>query len=156
NFTMIFTLCSLSIAIPPGADAYPLADNLILPVDVDVLAVLPHTHYLGKTLEGLAVFPGGARQRLLYIPDWDFNWQGDYRYSRPVHLPAGTVLQMRYVYDNSSANPRNPNQPPKEVLYGPQSSDEMGELWFQVQTRNTNDLSRLAEASNENHNKTLA
>ena len=156
NATMVFTLCSFNIAIPPGERAYPLEDNLTLPVDVDVIAVLPHTHYLGKTLEGRAVFPGGAQQRLLYIPDWDFNWQGDYRYSRPVHLPAGTILQMRYLYDNSTANARNPNNPPKEVLYGPQSLDEMGELWFQVRAGSTNDLSRLAQACNENHNRAFA
>ena len=113
---------------------------------VDILGVLPHAHYLGKELEGLARLPDGSTRRLVRIPDWDFNWQGDYRYAHPVHLPAGTILQMRYLYDNSAANPHNPNQPPKEVWYGLQSTDEMGELWFQVLLENTNDEARLEAA----------
>ncbi len=156
NLTAVFVLCSFTLDIPAGTNDYLVEDSFVLPVDVEALSVLPHTHYLGKRIEGWAVFPGGTREPLLRIPDWDFNWQGDYRYARPVHLPAGTILQMRYLYDNSNTNPRNPNQPPKEVRYGPQSSDEMGELWFQVQLKNTNDLARLAEASNEHHARAFA
>jgi Flp pilus assembly protein TadD len=39
---------------------------------------------------------------------------------------------MRYHYDNSAANARNPNNPPKEVRTGLTSTDEMGHLWLQV------------------------
>jgi tetratricopeptide (TPR) repeat protein len=85
----------------------------------------------------------------LLIPHWDFNWQGEYRYSHPIHVPAGTILEMHYVFDNSSTNPANSNRPAKEVLCGPQSSDEMAELWFQVRLSGTNDASRLAEACNQ-------
>ena len=38
---------------------------------------------------------------------------------------------MDYSYDNSSGNLANPHSPPKRVTYGPESSDEMAELWFQ-------------------------
>jgi tetratricopeptide (TPR) repeat protein len=117
---------------------------------------LPHTHYLGKRLEGSALLPDGTSESLLSIPDWDFNWQGDYRYSHPVHLPAGTSLRMRFVYDNSAENPRNPNQPPREVLYGPQSSDEMGELWFQVRLNSTNDAALLSAAYNNKNRRMFA
>jgi Flp pilus assembly protein TadD len=120
-----------------------------LPVDSEILAVLPHAHYLGKRLEGTAFLPDGRRRALLRIPDWDFNWQGDYRYAKPMHLPAGTRLEMHFTYDNSAANPRNPNQPPKRVQYGPQSRDEMAELWFQVRLRNSEDAARLSQAYND-------
>jgi Flp pilus assembly protein TadD len=149
NSLITFPLCSLNIDIPPGTNAYQVEGSLVLPVECDLLAVLPHTHYLGKRLEGSAVLPDGRRRALLRIPDWDFNWQGDYRYSHPMRLPAGTTLQMRYLYDNSAANPRNPNQPPKAVRYGPETSDEMAELWFQVRLMNTNDAARLTTACNE-------
>jgi tetratricopeptide (TPR) repeat protein len=104
-------------------------------------------------MQGSAELPDGRSLELLSIPDWDFNWQGDYRYAAPIPLPAGTRLQMRFVFDNSSANPRNPNHPPKEVLYGPQSSDEMGELWFQVRLSGTNDAALLAAAYNEKNRR---
>ena len=38
---------------------------------------------------------------------------------------------MRIRYDNSAANPRNPNHPPKLVLTGNRSEDEMGHVWLQ-------------------------
>lgn len=149
------TALKTNAAIPPGTNAYLVEDSFVLPLAVDLLAVLPHTHYLGKKLQGFAELPDGSTKRLISIPDWDFNWQGDYRYAHPVHLPRGTTLRMQYWYDNSAANPRNPNQPPKEVRYGPQSTDEMGELWFQVRLQNTNEFSLLAEACNEHQSQTF-
>ena len=85
-------------------------------MDVDVLAVYPHAHYLGHVLEGYATLPNGQRKWLIRIPDWDPNWQGAYHYRQSIFLPKGTVISMRYHYDNSSANPRNPNQPPRRVV----------------------------------------
>ena len=132
NATVLFTLGSLSLAIPPGETNYLVTDEFLLPAPVDLLSVLPHAHYLARELEGSVVRPDGTGEILIRIPDWDFNWQGDYRFAPPIHLPAGSRLRMRYRYDNSAANPRNPHSPPREVVYGPQSTDEMAELWFQA------------------------
>lgn len=155
NATLVIALSSLNIDIPPGTNSY-IQDDFQLPVDVDLLSVLPHAHYLGKRLEGTARMLDGSIRELLSIPDWDFSWQGDYRYTRPIHLTAGTLLQMRFLFDNSTANPRNPNNPPKEVLYGPQSLDEMAELWFQVRLNSTNDRAVLADAYNNKNVRLIA
>jgi Tfp pilus assembly protein PilF len=50
---------------------------------------------------------------------------------------------MRFTYDNSTNNLRNPNHPPQLVMHGQQSKDEMAELWFQVLARREEDRSRL-------------
>ena len=47
-------------------------------------------------------------------------------------LPAGTKITMRYAYDNSAENVRNPNHPPVRVMAGNRASDEMAHLWLQV------------------------
>jgi tetratricopeptide (TPR) repeat protein len=91
-----------------------------------------HAHYLGKDLQGFAILPSGEKKWLLWIKDWDFKWQGDYGYAEPVRLPAGSKIVMRYTYDNSSNNVRNPHNPPKRVRWGLESTDEMGELYFQA------------------------
>jgi Flp pilus assembly protein TadD len=121
--------------IPAGAKSFLVSDDFTLPLDVDVLSVYPHAHYLGKLLEGYATLPDGKRKWLIRIPDWDLNWQSVYRYEKPVFLPKGTVVSMRYRYDNSEGNPRNPNHPPKRVVGGNGSTDEMGHLWLQVLPR---------------------
>jgi Flp pilus assembly protein TadD len=121
-----------AIDIPPGSKQFCVEDHLRLPVAADVLAVYPHAHYLGKSIEAWAVRPDGTRIDLLLIRDWDMNWQASYTYRRPVSLPAGTTLAMRIGYDNTAANPRNPLQPPGRARAGNRSQDEMGHVWFQV------------------------
>ncbi len=120
------------INIPPGDRTFAVTDELRLPRDVNVLAIYPHAHYLGKLIEAWAVLPDGSRKWLIRIPDWDINWQAVYDYRRPVFLPKGTKVAMRITYDNSTLNPRNPSNPPKLVKSGDLSTDEMGHVWLQV------------------------
>jgi len=125
-----------TIDIPPGARDFVVSEDFRLPVDVTVIAVYPHAHYLGTLLEGYATLPDGSRRWLVRILRWDLNWQAVYHYRKPVALPRGTVISMRFHYDNSAQNPRNPNIPPRRVRAGNQSTDEMGHLWLQVLTDN--------------------
>jgi Flp pilus assembly protein TadD/mono/diheme cytochrome c family protein len=124
-----------ALDIPARDSNFVVEDQLKLPVGVDVLGVYPHAHYLGKRLEGYAVLPNGEKRWLILIPDWDIDRQSVYRYRSPVFLPKGSVLHMRYTYDNSAANARNPNNPPIRVKAGNRSVDEMGHLWLQVLPR---------------------
>src|SRR5262249_8412289 len=128
-----------AIDIPPGKKDFVITDELTLPVDVDALAVYPHAHYIGKDLQGWATVPDGTKKPLVWIKDWDLNWQAVYRYQRPIFLPAGTTISMRFTYDNSAGNPRNPNRPPKRVVAGDKATDEMGHLWLQVLPRSGED-----------------
>jgi Flp pilus assembly protein TadD/mono/diheme cytochrome c family protein len=121
-----------AIDIPAGKKDFLLTDEVRMPMDVDVLAIYPHAHYLGKLMEGFATLPDGSKKWLIRIPEWDLNWQGVYRLKAPMRLPKGTLVSMRYHYDNSTDNVRNPSSPPKEVKGGNQAIDEMGHLWLQV------------------------
>lgn len=144
NTPIVLRLGSRTLDIPPGATDYGFVDEYVLPVDVDALGIYPHAHYLGKTIEVWATLPDGSDRWLLRIDDWDFNWQDVYRYAVPVPLPRGSVLQTRFTYDNSADNPRNPSRPPRRVVYGPGSMDEMAELWLQVVPRDSSDYRILA------------
>ena len=128
-----------ALDIPAGAKDFLVSDDFKLPLDVDVLAVYPHAHYLGKLLEGFATLPGGSRRWLIRIPDWDLNWQAVYHLRKPLFLPKGTVISMRFHYDNSGSAPRNPSSPPKRVRGGNQSTDEMAHFWLQVLPRGEGD-----------------
>jgi Flp pilus assembly protein TadD len=128
------------IDIPPGKKDFVITDEFELPVDVDVLGVYPHAHYLGKEIQGFATLPDGTRKWLIKITNWDINWQAVYHYVKPVFLPKGTILTMRYTYDNSADNVRNPNTPPRRVVAGNRSTDEMGHLWIQVLPRSHEDV----------------
>jgi len=126
-----------ALDIPPGARNFVVEDSLRLPVDVEVLGIYPHAHYLGKRLEAWATLPDQQKKSLILIPNWDIDRQSVYRYRNPVFLPKGSVVHMRYLYDNSSANPHNPHAPPVRVKAGNRSEDEMAHLWLQVLPVNT-------------------
>lgn len=144
-------LTALNLDIPPGATNYQIRQTYTLPVDVRVLRVSAHAHYLGKDLKGYAILPSGIRENLIWIPDWDFKWQGDYGYAHPVHLPKGSVLTLDYTYDNSAGNPRNPSSPPQRIRWGLESKDEMGELTLQLLPDNEQDWSVLARDFSRHH-----
>jgi Flp pilus assembly protein TadD len=139
NSPLKISLSSYAIDIPAGTNQFEIRDRFVLPADAFLLGLLPHAHFLAREVEGWARFPDGRVQSLLRIPDWDFNWQTDYRLVAPLFLPRGTELSMRILYDNSAENVRNPNQPPIRVRYGAGSSDEMGELWLQLLLRSPED-----------------
>ena len=128
------------IDIPAGATNYTVARSMELPADVELMAVMPHAHYLATDVRFKARLPDGTTRSLLWIPRWNFNWQEVYRYEHPVHLPRGAQLEFSISYDNSDGNVRNPSHPPRRVAFGPQSTDEMGELWLQLMPDNPNDL----------------
>jgi tetratricopeptide (TPR) repeat protein len=136
-----------ALDIPAGTRDFPIADDFRLPLDADVLAIYPHAHYLGKLLEAFATLPDGSKKWLIRIPSWDSNWQAVYYYREPVSLPRDSVIHMRFHYDNSGENPRNPNRPPKRVRAGNRATDEMGHLWLQILPRGAGDHRReLQEA----------
>jgi Flp pilus assembly protein TadD len=135
-----------NIDIPPGDARYVVDDEFVTPVDVEVLAVQPHAHTRATRVRADSTLPDGTRRLLLEVPSWDFRWQHVYRFERPVTLPKGTRLSMQYVFDNSSANPRNPDVPPRRVTWGQRSSDEMGDVWLQLRTSTDADRARLVDA----------
>jgi len=136
----ILRLGSQGIDISPGDAQYIVEDRYTLPVDTTLLALQPHAHYRAKDVSGTATLPDGTTRTLIHIGNWDFRWQHVYRYTEPIRLPKGTTVAMKYVYDNSPENPRNPQVPTARVRWGQRSHDEMGDLWFQLAT--TNDADR--------------
>lgn len=113
------------INIPPNKPDHLESYTATLPTDVTLYGLMPHMHLLGRTFKSYAVKPDGTEVPLIKINDWDFNWQINYSYKKPIQLPAGTKVHIDVVYDNSTGNPRNPNNPPKRVYFGEETTDEM-------------------------------
>ena len=135
---------SRSIDIPPGESHYEVhAQSQPLPAEVKVLGIFPHMHYLGREMKVAAVKPDGVTVPMIWIRDWDFNWQGAYVYEPPLALPKGTVINVDAVYDNSSDNPKNPSNPPKRVHWGEQTTDEMCLCATTVVTKTPADLVKI-------------
>jgi hypothetical protein len=92
--------------------------------DATLLALHPHMHLRGKDFEYQIVYPDGKKETLLSVPQYDFNWQMIYRVKEPMHLPKGSQIRCVAHYDNSTANPANPDAT-KAVHWGEQTWEEM-------------------------------
>jgi len=132
-----------NIDIPPGEKNYVVKGTARTFANMRAYSVLAHAHYLGKEMKAIATLPDGTTLPLLWIKDWDFNWQDRYVYKQPVDLPKGTKIDVTITYDNSADNPRNPCNPPRRVQWGVQSYDEMGAVIFQTMTSSDADEKAL-------------
>ncbi len=93
----------------------------------------PHMHLRGKAMAMEAITPDGKTQVLSYVPNYSFNWHVNYVYddeAAPI-LPKGTILKVTAWYDNTEANPNNPDAN-QWVGEGDRTVDEMGHAWVNI------------------------
>ena len=126
--------------IPAGDAAWRTSASYTLPKGVTVVGVVPHMHLLGKAVSVRAEMPDGSKKRLVDIPAWNYAWQDEFYYQEPFPLPAGTRIVMEGVFDNSAANPSNPSKPPRRVVWGDGTLDEMLFCFLLVSAERTEDL----------------
>lgn len=112
-------------ALLPNKTDQEVKAAFIIPFDATLWAVLPHMHMLGKDMTVTATFPDKTQKTLIEVKNWEFNWQMAYRYKEPVKIPKGTRISLVARYDNTTANPNQPSNPPKLVTFGEQTTDEM-------------------------------
>lgn len=118
------TMINFDVDIPAGEVRHKMTDTFTTPVDLEIVDVVPHMHYIGKEMKLTATLPDGTVKPLIWV-DWDFNWQDLYRYREVVKLPAGTRIDLEAYFDNSADNPYNPNSPPENIGFGEETTDEM-------------------------------
>jgi Copper type II ascorbate-dependent monooxygenase, C-terminal domain len=109
--------------IPRDNDHYPVKGSIWVQQDCEIHSVMPHMHLLGKEITMTP--PEGERRTLVAIKDWDYNWQETYFFQEPIKVVSGTRFDIEAVYDNSANNPNNPFAPPRPVLFGNQTTNEM-------------------------------
>lgn len=124
----LILMANNEVDIPAGERAFKRADSFTVPVDFEVGNIWGHMHMIGPELRVWAGLPDGTRRELLLIDDWDFNWQDTYSYTQPFVLPKGTVVRAEWTWDNTADNARNSNSPPRRIVLGEGSTDEMSGL----------------------------
>ncbi|WP_435018669.1 hypothetical protein TA3x_000653 [Tundrisphaera sp. TA3] len=134
---------SQDIRLPAGEADVKVKAKWFVPVDVELLAVAPHMHQLGRDMTITATLPDNRVVNLLHIADWDPDWQGTYTYEAPLHLPKGSTIHVVGRFDNTN-RPGNPNRPPKLVKFGLGSADEMCVAYLAV-VKTGQDLTRPGE-----------
>jgi thiol-disulfide isomerase/thioredoxin/mono/diheme cytochrome c family protein len=113
--------------IPPNDPNYKIEARYTFKEPTRLLSVNPHSHVRGKAFK-YELYPdgnlAGKADVLLDLPRYDFNWQIEHQFAKPVDVPAGAVLVVTGWYDNSKDNPANPD-PSRAVRFGEQTWNEM-------------------------------
>jgi hypothetical protein len=115
---------NLNFAIHPFARDHAVQADWTTSSRIKVHRLNPHMHLRGKRMKYEVFYPGGSRETLLSVPDYDFNWQLGYELSEPKVLPPGSRIVVSGAFDNSPENLANPD-PSATVRWGDQSSMEM-------------------------------
>lgn len=118
------------LAIPPRTVDHRVERTWQVADDILLLGLFPHMHLRGQSFRYEAHYPDGTTEILLNVPRYDFGWQNRYDFVTPKRIVAGTVLRCIARYDNSAANPANPD-PSATVHTGTQSTDEMFNGYFE-------------------------
>ena len=92
--------------------------------EVTIFGFNVHMHLRGKSSRFVLHLPNGRSGTVFEIPKWDFNWQREYYLTTPIVVPRGTRVEYIAEWDNSAANPFNPD-PSRRVEFGAQTEDEM-------------------------------
>lgn len=114
----------MRLSIPANTSDVKFTAVSTIPVDGDLVSMMPHAHVRGKAFEYKITRPDGSSEIALSVPKYDFNWQLTYWLEKPIHMPKGTKVELTAWYDNSANNPYNPD-PNKEVHWGEQTTEEM-------------------------------
>ena len=110
------SVANTGIRIPPGAGHHAEEGFFQPDEDMQILAFSPHMHVRGKAMTYRIVHGDGSTETLLDVPKYDYNWQWLYYPTEPVDLPASSRIEVTAVWDNSEANPANPD-PTREIIY---------------------------------------
>lgn len=116
--------------IPAGSADQEVTECHTFTKDIYITSLTPHMHYRGKSMRIVAAYPDGRKETLLYVPEYNFNWQITYRPVEPIHLPKGSRVEIEAHFDNSRNNPLNPD-PAQVVRWGSASESEMMDGWVE-------------------------
>lgn len=107
--------------------------KFVVPFDIKLRSLMPHSQLLGNTWEVFTVNPDTKKaQVLLKIEDWDLKWKDQFDFAEPVILKKGTVIHTLAQYDNTLNNPSNPSDPPRSMTWGKRMFEDMFLAYFEI------------------------
>ncbi|MGF1577803.1 MAG: redoxin domain-containing protein [Gemmataceae bacterium] len=118
-------LYRIFFTIPPNKKRFPLGGSAWAMEDCELYSITPHMHMLGKEMYVTMTTPDGKTKTIIGIDDWDYQWQEEYRFKKPLKIKRGTKLTVKAYYDNTADNPLNPFSPPRTVTFGDETTNEM-------------------------------
>lgn len=103
-----------------------------LPYEIELFSITPQANLINRTWEIYAEIPDQPESiRLLKIKDWNINWKQTYHLTKPLSLPAGTIIHTLALYDNTTDNLCNPLDKPVPIKPGAHLFNELFLVHFE-------------------------
>lgn len=113
------------VVIPAEIKNMKVTGEWTVPEDCMIAGIGPHAHLLAQSMDAIATLPDQTQLTIAKVPHWQYEWQQPYFFKEPHFLPKGTKITFSAIYDNTTANPKNPYSPPQPVFLGESTTDEM-------------------------------
>ena len=111
--------------IPASADLQRFKKSVTIQDDAEAIAIRPRVHPLVASVQATVFRPDGTQEILIWARGYQFDFQQTYQFKRAVALPKGTRVEVIAYFDNSDNNPKNPNDPAKEVRWSDLTSEPL-------------------------------
>ena len=119
-------LGNTSFEVPPGVESWRVGSAKTYREDTTLLALWPHAHLRAVAARYEAFYPDGTQELLLFVPQYDQEWQTTYLYNQPKPIPAGTRVEATIWYNNSAARALERGFSSQQaVRFGGATTDEM-------------------------------
>ncbi len=138
---------SQKLMVEAGSNEHTEVIWTYIPVDIKLMDLGPHMHYVGKSVKMEIIGPDGNVSPLLHVPEWDLRWQSVYTLREPMIVRKGSMIKGTFVYDNSDDNYANPYYPAQDMFWGWGSNDEMLEFYLTYVPLDYNDYGKVLSAS---------
>jgi len=125
--------------IPPNTKNVRADGYTVLPKPARITAFQPHMHNRGQAQCLELIYPNSnaeragkaARETVSCVDRWKFDWHVVYHYEDDVQpiVPAGTIVHIISLFDNTASNKYNPD-PSNPVGFGQRTIDDMAFAWL--------------------------
>ena len=111
------------LSIPPNEEeylesaTYKMSDYTGYNGTLELLALGPHMHKLGRAGSSKLIHEDGSETCLIDVPAYDFNWQRAYTYADPVIIEPDDRMELNCIFDSTSAD--------STTYWGDGTGDEM-------------------------------
>ena len=129
-------LLNQNFEIPPNTAEYRVEAALSgFPEGSRLLSLTPHMHVRGQSIRIWANdrSEDAGDSSVLDVPKYDFNWQHNYEFVKPIPLGSDSRISFEAKFNNSSSNPVNPD-PNVFVRWGDQTWQEMAVVFVNFST----------------------
>ncbi|HYI93671.1 MAG TPA: hypothetical protein VEX68_09010 [Bryobacteraceae bacterium] len=112
------SIASEALTIPADTWSFRSSTDWIAPAHIRLHALVPYLSDLGTDFKAVVKSSDGAKVPLVWIHDYNVNWQVSYLLDEPMMIRSGSRIEIHTEFDNFETNPRTRRGQSADGRYG--------------------------------------